>query len=115
MIVAPGSLGFELLPAPEPDEVMTAFLKELEITIVVERLRCFGAVRARPHAIVEIVQDMGAGQVNRFPVSALAGCDCEVAWIGFGDYQRPRSDMRLLLRLGGDVLCPDIFTHLIPP
>src|SRR3990172_6973255 len=79
---APGGLGLELLPAPEPDEVVAVVLEELEVRVVVELLRGLGAVRAGTHAVVEVVPDVRAGQVDHLPVGGVAGCDCEVAWIG---------------------------------
>ncbi len=74
--VAAGGLGLELLPAPQPDEVVTPVLQELEVGVVVELFRGLGAVGARPHAVVEVVPDVRSGQVDG---RAAARCDREVA------------------------------------
>jgi hypothetical protein len=80
--VAPGGLGLELLPAPEPDEVVAAFGQEVEVGAVVELLGGVGAPRAGAHPVVEVVPDVGAGEVDGL---LLAGCDGEVARIRGGD------------------------------
>src|SRR5207244_6769558 len=81
---ASGGLGLELLPPPEPDEVVAALLEEPEVCAEVERLGGLSAVRAGTHAVVEVVPDMRAGQVNHLPagVAGFAGRDREVARIG---------------------------------
>jgi hypothetical protein len=58
MEAAAGSLRLELLPAPEPDEVMAVVLEELEIRAVVVLFRRVGALRARAETIVEVVPDV---------------------------------------------------------
>src|SRR5207244_3231568 len=78
---APGGLGLELLPAPEPDEIVAVVLEELEVRAVVELLRGLGAVRAGTHAVMEVVPDVRAGQVDRPPVGGVTGSDSEVAWV----------------------------------
>jgi Putative abortive phage resistance protein AbiGi, antitoxin len=55
---APGDLRPELLPTPEPDEVVAALLEELEITAEVVPLWSLGAIRARTGTIVEVVVDV---------------------------------------------------------
>jgi hypothetical protein len=46
--VAAGRLGLELLPAPEPDEVVAVVLEEPEVGVVVELLRGLGAIEPGP-------------------------------------------------------------------
>jgi hypothetical protein len=58
METTPGGLRLELFPMPEPDEVVTMFLQEFKVDIVVKLLRSFGAVRAGTHAIMEVVPDV---------------------------------------------------------
>jgi hypothetical protein len=70
-----GDLGLELLPAPEPDEVVAALLEEVEVGVLVELLEGIGPARAGTHPIVQIVPDVRAGQVDG---RAVARCDREV-------------------------------------
>src|SRR3712207_9067924 len=62
---APGDLRLELLPAPQPDEVVAALLEELKITAEVVSLRGLGAIGAGTGTIVEVVVDVRPGQIHR--------------------------------------------------
>jgi hypothetical protein len=64
VVVAAGGLGPDLLPPPQADEVVTALGQEAQVAVVVEALGLVGGVRARPHAVVEVVPDVGTGQVD---------------------------------------------------
>ncbi len=107
---AAGGLGLEVLPAPEPDEVVPVVLEEIEVRAVVVLLRRLGAGRAGPEAVVEVVPDVRAGQIDRLPVGGVAGCDREVAWVGLRDHEGSGSGVRsgqgsgqeLQLGIGGE-------------
>jgi hypothetical protein len=73
MKAASSRLRPELLPAPEPDEVVTVLLEELEVRAIVEWLWGLRAIRTGTHAVVEVVPDVRACQVDRFSVGCLAG------------------------------------------
>src|SRR6266516_6319842 len=79
METASCSLRLELLPTPEPDEVVVMLLQELEIGVVINLLRSFSAIWAGSHTIVEVIPDVRAGQVDRFLIGV--GCDREIAGI----------------------------------
>jgi hypothetical protein len=83
---APGGLGLELLPAPEPDEVVPVVLEEGQVGAVVVLLRLAGARGARAEAVVEVVPDVRAGQVDHPPLG-LIGSDREVARIDLRDHE----------------------------
>ena len=70
---AAGGLRFELLPAPKADEVMAVFLEKRKVCTVVNDSVLRGALGAGPHAIVKVVPDVRAGQVDSLAagVSAL--------------------------------------------
>jgi hypothetical protein len=48
----------ELLPTPEPDEVVPPLLEEVEVSVVIELLGSVGTLGAGPHPIVEVVPDV---------------------------------------------------------
>jgi hypothetical protein len=81
-----GGLGLELLPPPEPDEVMAVVLEECEVGVVVVLLRGLCAVGARSETVVEIVPDVRAGQVDHATVGVRS--DREVAWVSLRDDER---------------------------
>jgi hypothetical protein len=83
--VAPGGLGPELLPAPEPDEVVAVLGQEVEVGPVVEPLGGLGADRPGTHPVVEVIPDMGSGQIDRLLVCGIAGRSREVARVRGGD------------------------------
>lgn len=56
--VASSSLGLEVLPAPEPDEVMAVLLEELDVCVVVVSLWRLGAVGTGTKTIVEVIPDV---------------------------------------------------------
>jgi len=78
---AAGGLGPEMLPAPEPDEVVPVVLEEIEVRAVVVALRQVGARRPGAEPVVEVVPDVRAGQVDHLGVG-VAGCHREVTWVG---------------------------------
>ena len=69
-------------------------LRNVEVGAVVELLRRLGAVGARPHAVVEVVPDVRAGQVDHLPVGVALAGDREVARVGRRDHERPGGGMR---------------------
>ena len=88
---ASGDLRPELLPTPQPDEIVAALFQELEVAAEVVRLRGLRAVRAGPGTIVEVVVDVRPGQIHRSPVGRVARSDREVARVGLRDHERPGS------------------------
>ena len=64
MIASASRLGLEVLPAPEPDEIVIVFLEERKVGIEVGRLRSFTTVCPWAHAIMEVVPDVRAGQID---------------------------------------------------
>jgi len=85
-------LRLELLPTPEPDKVVIMLLQKLKISVEVYDFRNLGALRPRPHAIVEIVPDMGAGQIDGFLFRG--GCDREVTGVRAGNPEWSRGRIR---------------------
>ena len=75
-------LGPELLPAPEPDEVVAALAQQVEVRREVELFGRAAAGRAGAHAIMEVVVEVRAGQVDRPLARGIAARDGEVARIG---------------------------------
>jgi hypothetical protein len=63
--VAPGGLRPELLPAPQPDEVVAVLDQEVEVGAIVQLLGGLGASPAGTHAVVQVVPDVRAGQIHR--------------------------------------------------
>jgi hypothetical protein len=59
-----GELRPELLPAPQPDEVVGVLLEEREIRLVLEMLRPLSAFGAGAEAIVKVVVDLRPGEVD---------------------------------------------------
>jgi hypothetical protein len=74
----------ESLPAPEADEVVAVILQEVEIRAVVELLRDRRALRAGPHAVVEVVPDVRSREVDGPSVGSLARCDHKIARVVHG-------------------------------
>jgi hypothetical protein len=91
-----GGKGFEVLPAPEPDEVVPVLLQEIEVGAVVVALRHLGARRAGAETVVEAVPDVRTGQVDHLPVGAVARRDGEIAWVGRRDHEGPSRGASLL-------------------
>src|SRR5437867_5671355 len=58
-------LALELLPAPQPDEVVAVRLEEVEVVAEVEPLRLGRAFEPEAQAIVQVVVDMRASQVDQ--------------------------------------------------
>src|SRR5438128_12383630 len=58
-------LALELLPAPQPDEVVAVRREEVEVVAEVEPLRLGWAFGPEPQAIVQVVVDMRASQVDQ--------------------------------------------------
>jgi hypothetical protein len=56
--VTAGSLRPEVLPTPQPDEVMTVAAEKLEIAGEVVLVRFVGAVAARAEAVLKVVPDV---------------------------------------------------------
>jgi hypothetical protein len=71
----------EMLPAPEPNEVVPVFLEELEVSVVIIYLRRVGALLAGAQAIVKIVVEVRSGQVDDRAVRLTIRSDREVARI----------------------------------
>ena len=92
--VAAGSLGRELLPTPEPDEVVAMVLQKCEVGIVVVLLRGLGAIGARTETVVKVVPDVRTGQVDHLPVAGIARRDREVAGVGLGDHEGTSGGVR---------------------
>src|SRR5215207_324176 len=84
-------LRLELFPAPEPDEVVVMLPEKGKVFVKFQRLRRFCALRARTHAIVEVMPDMRTGQIDGFPVRI--GCNREVTRVCFRDRQRSGSSI----------------------
>ncbi len=80
--LATRGLRLEVLPAPQPDEVVAAFLQEVQVLPEVEPLRRVRARRARAYPVMEVVPDVGSGQVDGFP---FVGCDREVTRVRRGN------------------------------
>ena len=88
VVVGRGGVGAELLPSPQTDEVVAALLEEVEILAEVHPLRIVRARLPRPHPIVEVVPQMGAGQVDGSLVGPLA--NREVSRVPRRHHERPR-------------------------
>jgi len=58
-------LALELLPPPQPDEVVAVRLEEVEVLAEVEPLWLGGAVGPEAQAIVQVVVHMRASQVDQ--------------------------------------------------
>ena len=54
MEVAAGGLGPELLPAPEPDEVVPAVAEEVQVRGEVQTFRLVRRLGARAHAVLQV-------------------------------------------------------------
>jgi hypothetical protein len=48
----------ELLPAPQPDEVVPALKEKVQVGVVVEALRFIGTLAPKAEPVVEVVVDM---------------------------------------------------------
>jgi hypothetical protein len=70
-----------MLPAPEPDEVVSVALEELQVGVEVVLLGCTG--EAGSETIVEVVPDVRPGQVDNATVAPVARRDREVAGVVF--------------------------------
>src|SRR5215471_15994261 len=64
----------EVLPAPEPDEVVPVLRKEGEVGAKVEPVGWIGAGRTKAHAVVEVVLEVRASQIHDAVIGA--------GWIG---------------------------------
>ena len=70
-------VALELLPAPEPDEVVATLFEEAEIGAVIENIFVVGARCTEPKAIVEVVVDVRAGEVHHLIV--MTSLECKIA------------------------------------
>ena len=80
VVVPACCLGPELLPPPEPDEVVAALGQELEITLEVESLGLVRILDSRSHPVLQVVPDVRAGEVDR-PAGGRTGAMREIARI----------------------------------
>ena len=64
-------------------EVVIVLLKKHKVGSEVGRFRCFAALCARTHAIMEVVPDVRASQVDRSLFGTVAGCHAELTWVDF--------------------------------
>src|SRR5688572_14184784 len=80
VIASTSRLGLEQLPAPETDEIVSMVLEKFEISLIIESLGGLITIGPGSHAIMEIIPDVRAGQINCF----LLGCrgNGEIAGIG---------------------------------
>jgi hypothetical protein len=78
----------ELLPTPQTDEVVAAFLEEVEVLAEVHPLRLVRTRLPRPHPVVEVVPQVGAGQVDGSLIGPLA--NREVSRVPRRHRERPR-------------------------
>ena len=62
--VAASGLRADLLPPPQPDEVVAALGEEAQVAVVIEALGLGRAFGARTHPVVEVVPDVRAGEVH---------------------------------------------------
>jgi hypothetical protein len=63
----------KLLPPPQPDEVVTSLGKQVQVRGKVESFRFFGAIAARTQTVVEVVVDMGSGEIDSLFRSIRSG------------------------------------------
>jgi hypothetical protein len=97
VVGAAGRLRSDLLPAPEPDEVVPAVAEEVQVRGEVQPFRLVRRLGARAHAVLQVVPDVRAGEVDR-AAGVLAGRRGEVARVAVRDDQRTRR--RSALRAG---------------
>jgi len=72
---------------------VTVILQEAQIGGVVEPLGLSGTVAARTEPIVQVVPDVGAGEIHDSPATAVVIADREVAWVGARDHEWSRSSV----------------------
>src|SRR5918993_759547 len=80
---APCDLRSELLPTPQPDEIVAAFAEEPEVSAEVVRLRGLGTIGTG--TVTEVVVDVRSSQVHCPPVARR---DREVARVSLRDHER---------------------------
>src|SRR5690349_21354037 len=64
MEIPAGCLRLELLPTPEPNEVVPVLVEEIEVRGVVVHFRRLAALTAWTQAILKIVPDVRAGEID---------------------------------------------------
>ena len=96
VVVGRCRVGAELLPSPQPNEVVAALLQEVQILTEVHALGLVTAGLPRPDPVLQVVPDVRTGQIHRSPVSITG--HGEVTGVDLRDHQRPGGGPRRAAR-----------------
>src|SRR4051812_40925685 len=83
----------ELLPAPEPDEVVPTFLEKPQIRAIAVLLGLSRCLRPGPKSVVKVVPDVRSGEIHGASL-LTAVADDEVTRVATGDGERAERGAR---------------------